>query len=108
MCQDQYSFNFSRGIPHKDVEGTFMLALLAVESLHGKEAVRMDCRFKTDFPQRRCLIGAGSQIGCELARIFAGLVTHAFGREEVRIRRRNLCCLSIRRDTDRDFAEVLQ
>lgn len=108
MCQDQYSFNFSRGIPHKDVEGTFLLALLAVESLHGKEAVRMDCRFKTDFPQRRCLIGAGSQIGCELARIFAGLATHAFGREEIRIRRRNLCCPMPRRDIVRDFAEVLQ
>lgn len=87
MSQDVYRFCFGDKVSAEDAHSTFMLALVAAESLHGMTAVRMDCRFRCDVRERRYDIYAGSGIGSELARIFAGFVIHSHGPGAVHIRR---------------------
>ena len=64
-----------------------MLALVALESLYGKAAVRLDCRFRTDPATKVFHINSGTSTGNDLAKLFTGFVINAYGNDSVRIRR---------------------
>jgi len=85
MKNQSYRYNFTRAVPAQDIEDTLMLALLAVESLHGRARVRMDSRFQLDKKNRRCVINAGTRTGADLAKIFTGYVTREYGEKAVGI-----------------------
>jgi hypothetical protein len=87
MNQDVYQFSFEETVSSEDAQGTFMLALVALESLHGKAAVRLGCRFRSDPPAKLFHIYSGSSIGNDLAKLFTGFVINAYGYDAVRIRR---------------------
>jgi hypothetical protein len=87
MNQDVYQFSFDETVNVEDAQGTFMLALVALESLHGKAAVRLDCRFRSDPAAKLFHINSGSAIGNDLAKLFTGFAIHAYGYDAVRIRR---------------------
>ena len=48
MTHDTYKYRFDESVPAQELEDTFMLAMLAVESLHGRSRVRMESRFNLD------------------------------------------------------------
>jgi hypothetical protein len=48
MSHDTYKYRFDESVPAQELEDTFMLAMLAVESLHGRSRVRMESRFNLD------------------------------------------------------------
>jgi hypothetical protein len=87
MTQDTYQFSFDASVSPEDARGTFMLALVALESLHGKAAVRLDCRFHNDPAAKVFHINSGTPIGNDLAKIFTGFAINAYGYDAVRIRR---------------------
>ena len=88
MTQETYKYRFDKeAVPSQDLEDTFMLALLAVESLHSRSRVRMECRFVIDKHNRTCVIDAVTTVGRDLARIFTGFVTREYGERAVRIKR---------------------
>lgn len=87
MKKQTYRFRIAQSIPARDIEETLMLSLMAVESLYGHTQVRMDSRFKLDKKRRICVIDAGTRIGADLAKIFAGYVTREFGEKAVDIAR---------------------
>lgn len=79
MSRERYRYQFDDEVPVRDIEETLILALLAVESMHGRTRVRMDARFQLDKKNRACVIDADTQIGADLAKIFTGYVTREFG-----------------------------
>ncbi len=87
MKNHSYRYRFARAVPARDIEETLTLALMAVESLHGRARVRMDGRFRLDKDRRICLIDAGTRIGADLAKIFTGYVTREYGEKAVDISR---------------------
>ncbi len=87
MTKHIYRYRFSRTVPVRDIEATLMLALIAVESLYGRARLRMDGRYRLDREQRLCEIDASTRVGCDLAEIFTGYVTHEYGDDAVVIRR---------------------
>ena len=58
MTHDTYKYRFDESVPAQELEDTFMLAMLAVESLHGRSRVRMESRFNLDKARRTCVIDA--------------------------------------------------
>lgn len=88
MTEQTYHFQFDRRIHPKDLETTFMLSVLAVESLHGRTRVWMDRGdFRLEAQARRCTIDPETQVGRDLARIFAGYAMTIHGKHAMRIRR---------------------
>ena len=86
---EHYTYRFASDVPAQEMEDTFMLALLAVESLYGHSRVRMESRFTVDKEKRTCLIETMTQIGSDLAKIFTGFATKEYGERAVMIDRKN-------------------
>lgn len=87
MNHDTYKYRFDESVPAQELEDTFMLAMLAVESLHGRSRVRMESRFNLDKARRTCVIDASTDVGSDLARIFTGFATKEYGERSVLIER---------------------
>lgn len=82
-----YKYRFDQSVPAQDLEDTFMLALLAVESMYGHSRVRMESRFNLDKQNRTCSIDAATKVGGDLASIFTGFATKEYGERAVMIDR---------------------
>lgn len=85
MNHQCYQYRFARTVPAGEIEDTLMLALLAVESLHGSARVRMDGRCRFDKERHVCEIETGTRVGSDLAEIFTGFITVEFGEVAVSI-----------------------
>src|SRR5262245_31444686 len=84
---DYYRFHFAPGVPFEEVEGSLLLALFAVESLHGEALTRLDADYTLDREQRQCTIGTSTAVGQSLVRVFAGFVQREFGTSTFRVER---------------------
>lgn len=82
-----YKYSFSGSVPMDDVEDSLMLAALAAEGLHGRSAVMLDAAFCLDKRRRTCLIDAETQIGRDIALIFARYMAKGFGEQAFRVDR---------------------
>ncbi len=80
-----YRYEFGADVPLGDVEESLLLAVLAVESLHGRARVHLDASFRLDETTRTCVIDAGTEISRAIARIFTGFLTREFGERAFRI-----------------------
>lgn len=83
-------FTFDRTVPMPDVEATLRLAILACESLHGEDRVRLETRIRTASTKRAVEIDSASDAGRTLALVFGGYVRREFGDDAVRVERLNL------------------
>ncbi len=79
MSSEIYRFTFDDKVPAEELEQTLLLSILAVESLHGESRVRLDGRYCMNARNRRCVVDAGTPVGRDLNRIFAGFLTREFG-----------------------------
>ena len=82
MTHDTYKYRFDESVPAQELEDTFMLAMLAVESLHGRSRVRMESRFNLDKARRTCVIDASTDVGSDL--VNARIVDAGNGRTQGR------------------------
>jgi len=85
-----YRYRFERDVPFEDVETSLLLALWAAESLYGETQVRLETAFAVDRRRRICVIDAGSPVGSDLNRLFAGFIHREFRGDDCRIERFNL------------------
>ena len=85
MTHDTYKYRFDESVPAQELEDTFMLAMLAVESLHGRSRVRMESRFNLDKARRTCVIDASTDAGYDLKRIFTVFAVEKYGAHSVKI-----------------------
>ena len=82
-----YHFSFKKGLPIDAVEDTLMVAAMAVESLVGRSALKLDASFRLDKKNRRCTVDASTLAGQHLARILAGLLTQEFSESAFTVKR---------------------
>ncbi|MBE7486957.1 hypothetical protein HS121_01670 [bacterium] len=87
MTHDTYKYRFDESVPAQELEDTFMLAMLAAESLHGRSLVRLDASFCLDSHKRSCVVDAATEVGRAIARIFTGFLTREFGEEAFKVER---------------------
>jgi len=87
MLNNLYRFQFAESVAIDDAEATLMLALAAVESLHGASQVRLDAEHAFDPVLRVCVVNAATRVGRDLNKLFAGFVAREFGAEAFRVQR---------------------
>jgi hypothetical protein len=82
-----YRFEFGRKVPLKKVEESLLLAMVVVESLHGRSAVRLGVSFYLDEKERSCVVDASTEVGLDLARILTGFLAEEFGEDAFKVTR---------------------
>jgi hypothetical protein len=87
MAPDLYRYVFNPEVPLEEVEGCLVLALFAVESLHGEGDMRLDAAHFFDADKRACVIDAGTAVGRDLCRLFTGFLSREFGADAFRVER---------------------
>ena len=79
MIRTVYRFVFEPDISMDDVEKALALATIAVESIHGEQAMMIDGKFAVLKRARTCLIDAETEVGCDLARVLSGFMNTCSG-----------------------------
>lgn len=87
MTKEIYRYTFGQSARMQDVEEALLLAVLAVESLHGQSRVRMDASYCVDAEKRVAVIDASTSVGRDICRIFTGFALREFGEAAVKVRR---------------------
>ena len=80
-------FEFTPAVRMDEAAGTFQLALLATESLHGADRVTLEAVYKIDADNRVIEVDRTSVVGCTLALVFLGYARREFGQDAFRMRR---------------------
>jgi hypothetical protein len=89
MSPAVYRYTFAPEIASDDIESTLLLALLAVESLHGEADTRLDAAHAFDPARRTCVVDADSTVGRDLCRLFVGFMRREFGDSGFQVERIN-------------------
>jgi hypothetical protein len=79
MDRNVLRYAFVPSVRMQDVEETLLLAMLAVESLHGEDRVRLETQFSVDQANSTVIIDATSDLGRTLALLFGGYARREFG-----------------------------
>ena len=87
MTKDLYRYVFTPDAPIEEVEASLLLAILATESLHGESQVRLDAAHYFDPAKPACVIDAGTPVGRDLSRLFAGFLCREFGPDSFTVER---------------------
>ena len=87
MTREVYRYRFEPSVDIGEVEASLLLALIAVESLHGESRVRLEASHAMDAEGRTCVIDASCAIGRDLNRLFVGFVRREFGEDSFRVER---------------------
>ena len=87
MNRSVYRYEFADDAPLEMVEEALLLSVVAVESLHGRSALRLSASFYLDKERRACVIERDTVVGQHLARVFTGLLTQELGEEAFRVSR---------------------
>lgn len=87
MDCEVYRYKISEDIIFRDVEESFLLAVMATESVYGRSLVRLDASFLLEREKRACVIDASTEVGRHIARIFTGFLTQEFGEEAFKVTR---------------------
>jgi hypothetical protein len=87
MNQEIYQYRFADHISIQDIEETLMLAVIATEALHGRTRVNLDAEFHLDKKKRTCEVSTGTDVGKDIARLFAGFLTREFGEDAFEVKR---------------------
>jgi len=87
MEQAVYRYKATDDVSFKEFEKSLLLAVLAVESLHGRSAVRLGVSFYLDEKERACVVDGSTGVGLDLARVFAGFLAEEFGEDAFKVTR---------------------
>lgn len=79
MMNTLAKFRFHDAVSMDEVHATLRLAVLAIQSVHGEERVRLEAPIQVDAQARTCVIDATRRVGRTLALVFAGYVRREFG-----------------------------
>ncbi len=79
MNREIHRYDFEATVPADEIESTLLLAVLAVEGLHGTSRVRLDAKYCVDSDKHACAIDADTVVGQDISRIFTGFAIREFG-----------------------------
>jgi hypothetical protein len=82
-----YRYSFAPSVQFEEVEASLVLAVFAVESLHGESQVRLDAGHALDAEKRQIVIDATTQVGRDLNRMFVGFISREFGADVFEVER---------------------
>ena len=85
MSQELYKYRFNDDVPTRELEESLLLAVLAIESLHGESRVRLDAHYCLRANEGKCVIDASTDVGRDLTRVFTGFAIREFGRDSFRV-----------------------
>lgn len=74
-----YRYAFEPSVLMTEVHDTLRLAIVAVESMHGRFRVLRDVEVECDFRKRQVVISGMTDAGQSLNDIFAGYASREFG-----------------------------
>ena len=83
--KSQYQYRFKRYLDIGDVQDTLTLAVLGAENLHGRARIRLDGSWRLDRQRRTCTIDASTEVGQDIAQLFAGYLAQEFGERAFRV-----------------------
>jgi hypothetical protein len=87
MNREIYRYKFDPSVPAQEIEDSILLSILAAEGLHGQAQVRLDAGYAFDHEKRICVIEAGSEVGRDVCRLFAGFAIREFGESSFTVER---------------------
>ena len=79
MNREIHRYEFEATVPADEIESTLLLAVLAVEGLHGTSRVRLDAKYSVDTDKHACVVDADTVVGQDISRIFTGYAIREFG-----------------------------
>lgn len=82
-----YRYGFCSEACLEEVESALLLAIFATESLHGEAQTRLDAAHLFDPDRRACVIDAGTAVGRDLNKLFAGFLAREFGEDSFKVER---------------------
>lgn len=74
-----YRYVFDSTVHMTEIRDSLRLAILAVESMHGRFRVLRDLAVECDFTRREVIVDGSTEVGRNLSDIFAGYVSREFG-----------------------------
>lgn len=78
-------FVFDNNLPLGDAEMSLHLAMLALEGLVGRAAVRLDARYELDDSEHAIAVDNSTEIGSSLVKVFTALLIREFGEESFQV-----------------------
>ena len=85
--REVYQYTFGANVSLEDVESSLLLAIFAVESLHGESQARLDVHQLLDDKLRSVAIDASTEVGQDLNRLFTGFLRREFDETAFRVKR---------------------
>lgn len=87
MERTLYRYTFRPEVPKAEVEASLVLALIAVEGLHGEAQTRLDAGHTIGNRFSACVIDGSTPVGRDLAKVFTAFLRREFGEDSFRIER---------------------
>jgi len=87
MITQGYKFKFLSGQALQEAEKTLLLAMAAAEGLYGEARVRMDATYVVDKDLNTVAVDSSTDVGQDIASIFAAYVIKELGQAEFIVRR---------------------
>jgi hypothetical protein len=79
MNREVHRYTFEASVPAEEIEDSILLAIMAVEGLHGQSRVRLEAGYLLDAEKHACVIDASTDVGRDVNRVFVGLAIREFG-----------------------------
>ncbi|NOT01777.1 MAG: hypothetical protein HOP29_14245 [Phycisphaerales bacterium] len=86
MNQSAYRFEFIATVPMLDAEQTLHLALFSAEGLFGSARVRLEAGYRVDEASRTVTVGAATEVGAAVVKVYTGLLLREFGENAFQVR----------------------
>ncbi len=87
MSREIHRYQFKATVPADEIESTLLLAVLAVEGLHGVSRVRLEASYCFDAEKHACVIDTETIVGQDISRIFTGFSIREYGETAFRVER---------------------
>lgn len=81
-------YTFRDDVDFEEVEGTLLVPLYGVESLHGEVVARLDAGHLLDRDSRSCVLDCGTPAGRDLNALFVGYLRRELGPGAFTVERR--------------------
>ena len=82
-----FRYSFPESIPLDHVEESLVMSIIAAESIHGAAEARLAVGHLLDRAGRCCVIDGSTETGCDLNKVFVGLLMKQFGAAGFDVRR---------------------
>jgi len=87
MSREIHRYQFKTTVPADEIESTLLLAVMAVEGLHGVSRVRLEASYCFDPEKHACVIDTETIVGQDISRIFTGFAIREYGETAFRVER---------------------